>query len=75
MSENKSRKNNRIIKSDREILNGIMEENRGYILTIEIPGRGKLRLKIKFEPFKLDSEPDDDDDISKYVDMAKKLKS
>jgi len=49
MAENKVKKNNRIIKSDREILTGTLEEDRAYSLTIEIPGRGKLNIKISFE--------------------------
>lgn len=49
MTKNKAKKDNRIIKSDREILTGTLEDNKAYNLTIEIPGRGKIKMKISFE--------------------------
>ena len=49
MPENKVKENNRIIKSDREILSGTLEDNNAYSLTIGIPGRGKIKIKISFE--------------------------
>ncbi|GAJ10780.1 unnamed protein product [marine sediment metagenome] len=49
MTKNKVKRDIRIIKSDREILTGTLEEDRAYTLTIEIPGRGKVNIKISFE--------------------------
>jgi len=49
MTKNKVKKDNRIIKSDREILNGTLEDDRAYIMTIEMPSKGKLHIKFTFE--------------------------
>lgn len=56
MTKNKVKKDNRIIKSDREILTGTLEDNKAYNLTIEIPGRGKIKLKIFFEKEEINLE-------------------
>ena len=49
MPKNRVKKDNRVIKSDREILSGTLEDNNAYSLTIGIPGRGKIKIKISFE--------------------------
>ncbi len=66
MVKNKAKKNNRIIKSDREILTGTLEDNKAYNLTIEIPGRGKIKIKISFEKEEIKLE----DHIKKVINRG-----
>ncbi|MEA3298071.1 MAG: hypothetical protein U9Q31_00990 [Chloroflexota bacterium] len=49
MSNNKVKKDNKVIKSEKDILTGTLEDNHAYTLTIGIPGKGKLKIKIAFE--------------------------
>lgn len=49
MSKNKAKKDNRIIKSKRQISTGTLEDNKAYELIINIPGRGNIKIEITFE--------------------------
>lgn len=48
MTKNKTKKDDKVIKSEKEILSGTLEDNHAYTLTIGIPGRGKINIKITF---------------------------
>jgi len=47
--DNGAEKNNRPIVSVKEIDSGTLEDNNAYTLTIGIPGRGKIKIKVTFE--------------------------
>ena len=49
MQKNKVKKDDKLIKSEKEILSGTLEDNSEYTLTFRIPGRGKIKIKIAFE--------------------------
>lgn len=40
------KKDNKIIKSEKEILSGTLEENNEYTSTIGIPGRGEIKMNF-----------------------------
>ncbi|GAJ12127.1 unnamed protein product [marine sediment metagenome] len=49
MAENKVKKNDRLIVSNKKISAGVLDEGNAFTLGIEIPGRGKVNIKISFE--------------------------
>ena len=46
MPKNKVKKDDKIIKFEKEILSETLEDNSEYTLTFGIPGRGKIKIKI-----------------------------
>ncbi|MBA7500793.1 hypothetical protein ES704_03554 [subsurface metagenome] len=49
MTKTKTKKDNKVIKSKEELFAGILKDNQGYILTIGVPGKGKLKIEFSFE--------------------------
>jgi len=49
MSKNKVKEDDKVIKSEKEMFSGTLEDNHAYILTIGIPGKGKLKIEFRFE--------------------------
>lgn len=45
----KNEKDDRVKILEREVKVGILEDDNTYILGIEIPGKGKLNIKLTFE--------------------------
>ena len=43
------KKDDKVFKSEKEVLSGTLEENNEYTLTIGILGRGKIKIRIAFE--------------------------
>jgi len=44
-----SLKKNKVIKSKEVVFAGTLKDNQGYILTIGVPGKGKLKIEFSFE--------------------------
>jgi len=49
VAKNKVKKDNRPIVSNKRISAGVLDEGNAFTLGIEIPGRGKVNIKISFE--------------------------
>jgi len=49
MQKNKVKKDDKVIKSEKETLSGTLEGNNAYTLIIGIPSRGKIKIGIAFE--------------------------